>query len=132
MRFHGEGSGAFAGGAGDLAAAGSEVRPCCWFTRVPLVSSGEAAEAEVAQAIPRPVDVDTRRGGYGGPMTKRTWKTLIWAGAAIAIAGVIASAVGFSMDESYPETVPGWAISLVWVGILVTVGAVIGRAVTTK
>lgn len=65
-------------------------------------------------------------------MTKRTWKLLIWVGVAIAAAGVIASAVGFSMDETYPETVPGWAITLVWVGILVTVGAVIGRAVTTK
>ena len=65
-------------------------------------------------------------------MTKRTWTLLICVGGAIAVAGVIASAVGFSMDESYPEEVPGWAISIVWIGILATVAAIIGRAVTKK
>jgi hypothetical protein len=63
-------------------------------------------------------------------MTKRTWKLLIWAGAAVAVAGVIAAAVGFSTDTSYPEEVPGWSITVIWVGILIAVGAGIGRAVT--
>lgn len=55
---------------------------------------------------------------------------LIWAGVAVAVAGVVAAGVGYSMDTTYPEEVPGWAMPIVWVGILVTVGAVIGRSVT--
>lgn len=130
MRFHGEGTGAFAGRSGDLAAAGREVRARGGFTGVPLVASGEAAEPEVAHGLPRLVDVDAARYRYGGPMTKRTWKLLMWVGIVVAVAGVIAAAVGFSMDTTYPEEVPGWSFTVIWVGILIAVGSVIGRAVT--
>jgi len=54
----------------------------------------------------------------------------MWVGIAVAVAGVIAAAVGFSMDTTYPEEVPGWSITVVWVGILIAVGSGIGRAVT--
>jgi hypothetical protein len=80
--------------------------------------------------LPRLVDVDTRRGRYGGPMTKRTWTLLMWVGVAVVVAGVIAAAVGFSMDTTYPEEVPGWSITVVWVGVLIAAGSGIARAVT--
>lgn len=34
------------------------------------------------------------------------------------------------MDETYPEEAPAWAFPLIWVGVLVAVGAVVGKAVT--
>ena len=63
-------------------------------------------------------------------MTKRTWTLPTCVGAAIAAGGVIAAAVGFSMDNTYPETVPGWAISMIWVGALVAVGSGIAKSLT--
>lgn len=54
----------------------------------------------------------------------------MWVGIVVAVAGVVAAAVGFSTDTTYPEEVPAWSFTVIWVGILVAVGAVIGRAVT--
>lgn len=63
-------------------------------------------------------------------MTKRTWTLLIGIGIAVAVAGVVAAAVGFSTDTTYPEEIPGWSFTIIWVGVLVTVGSLIGRGVT--
>jgi len=65
-------------------------------------------------------------------MTKRTWMLLVWVGIVVAVGGVVAAAVGFSMDTTYPEEVPGWSFAVIWVGILLAVGAVVGRAVTKR
>lgn len=63
-------------------------------------------------------------------MTKKTWTLLMWVGIVVVVAGVVAAAVGFSMDETYPEEVPGWSITVIWVGVLVAVGSGIARALT--
>lgn len=63
-------------------------------------------------------------------MAKKTWTLFIWAGVAVLAAGVIAAVVGFSMDETYPEEVPGWATMIVWAGVAILVGSFIGRSVT--
>jgi hypothetical protein len=65
-------------------------------------------------------------------MTKRTWMLLVWVGIVVAVGGVVAAAVGFSMDTTYPEEIPGWSFAVIWVGILLAVGAVVGRAVTKR
>jgi hypothetical protein len=99
------------------------------FTRVPLKACGEAAEPNVSHVTADSVDVDRRTDRYRGAMTKRTWTLLTWSGVAIAVGGVIAAVVGFSMDETYPEEAPAWAFPLIWVGALVAVGAVVGKVV---
>lgn len=76
------------------------------------------------------MDVDAERDRYGESMTKKTWNLLMWTGIVIAVAGVVAAAVGFSMDTTYPEEVPGWSITVIWVGILIALGSGVGRAVT--
>jgi hypothetical protein len=56
----------------------------------------------------------------------------VLAGIALAVAGVIAAMVGFSMDETYPEEVPGWSIGMVWGGVAVAAVAGFARLFTTK
>lgn len=50
------------------------------------------------------------------------------AGIVIAVGGVVAAAVGFSMDTTYPEEVPGWTMPIIVIGIVVALGGVIGKA----
>lgn len=114
-------------GAGDLNAAGREVHPCSGFTHVPLVACRFRSEPDVHARLPRLVDVDTRRGRYRGQMTDHTLRLATWAGIALAVSGGIAAAVGFSMDTTYPEEVPGWAFVLIWVGVGVAIAAAVVR-----
>jgi len=65
-------------------------------------------------------------------MTKKTWKMLMWVGIVVAVAGVVAAAVGFSMGETYPEEVPGWSITVTWIGLGVIVAASIGLGTVKK
>lgn len=61
---------------------------------------------------------------------QKTWSLLVWVGIVVIIAGVVAAAVGFSTDTTYPEEVPPWSITVILVGVVITVGALIGRGVT--
>jgi peptidoglycan/LPS O-acetylase OafA/YrhL len=80
--------------------------------------------------LPRSVDASAARDRYGVSMKQRQWNVLMWVGIAIAVAGVVGAAVGFSTDTTYPEEVPGWSIAVILVGALVAVGAGVGRGVT--
>jgi|GEM_PF-5152232 len=49
-------------------------------------------------------------------MTQKNLRLVTRAGIAIAVIGVIAAAIGYAMDDTYPETAPSWAIALIWTG----------------
>lgn len=76
--------------------------------------------------LPRLVDVDRARTRYGAGMQK-TLRVLMYAGIGLALVGLVGGAIGYSMDSTYPEEFPGWAPPLIWIGVLVAVGAGITR-----
>ncbi|WP_155830246.1 hypothetical protein [Glycomyces tenuis] len=59
----------------------------------------------------------------------RMWRLLIWGGIAFTVVTVIAAAISYAMDDTYPAEMPGWLFPLFWTGVAIAVLSAVVRGI---